>query len=273
MKYLLIITALLLQTTATQAQTPSTTKPLTIGTVTTIRSELLQEERTLNIYLPEQFNKDKAYPVIYLLDGAIDEDFLHVTGLVQFFRLQFKMPDCIIVGIANTDRKRDFTFHTDLPDLRKDYPTTGHSDRFIRFLETELLPFIQASYKTTGTRYIIGQSLGGLLASEILLKKPQLFTHYLIVSPSLWWDNESLLQQAKSLLERQENLQAYVYISAGMNEDKIMQREAAALANTLTQAKKKGLTVNYQPMAGENHATILHQSLYKAFEKLFPFKE
>jgi len=145
-------------------------KPLTIGEIRTLKSKILNEERTLNIYLPQNFDKTKSYPVIYLLDGSMNEDFIHVTGLVQFFNQMYSMPETIVIGIANIDRKRDFTFHTDLKDLQKDYPTTGHSDKFINFLEKELKPYIESQFKTTDT-YIFGQSLGGLLATEILLKK------------------------------------------------------------------------------------------------------
>lgn len=133
-------------------------KPLTIGEIRTLKSKILNEDRILNIYLPQNFDKTKSYPVIYLLDGSLNEDFIHVTGLIQFFNQMYSMPETIVVGIANIDRKRDFTFHTDLKDLQKDYPTTGHSDRFISFIEKELKPYIKNQFKTTET-YIFGQSL------------------------------------------------------------------------------------------------------------------
>lgn len=247
-------------------------KPFTIGETRILKSAILNEDRTLNIYLPEGFDKSKSYPVIYLLDGSANEDFLHIVGLVQFYKMQFNMPDFLVVGIANVDRKRDFTFHTDLEDLKKEYPTTGHSAKFIEFVEKELQPFVNKTYKTTKTKYIIGQSLGGLLASEILLKKPSLFTHYLIVSPSLWWDNESLLKEAKTLLDQQKEMNSYVYISVGFQEHKTMVKDAKEFAEVLKKAKPK-LKIDYLPLEKENHATILHQSISEAFKKLFPFKE
>ncbi len=248
-------------------------KPLTIGEVRTIQSVVLNETRTLNIYLPEKYDSSKAYPVTYVLDGSMHEDFLHITGLVQYFNLQFKMPETIVVGIANVDRKRDFTHHTDLTDLKKDYPTTGHSDKFIEFVETELLPFVTSNYKTTDTKYLIGQSLGGLLATEVLLKKTNLFSHYLIVSPSLWWDDESMLKKAADLFKQQPDNKTYVYISVGKGEHKTMQKEAKEIFDILQASKKKNLTLHYNPMEKENHATILHNSIYEALLKLFPYKE
>ena len=61
-------------------------KPLTIGEIRTIKSKILNEDRILNIYLPQNFDKTKSYPIIYLLDGSMNEDFIHVTGLIQFFK-------------------------------------------------------------------------------------------------------------------------------------------------------------------------------------------
>jgi len=142
------IFALLLFTVSTftiHAQT--NTKPLSIGKVATIKSIILNEKRILNIYMPDGYNAKEKYPVIYLLDGSANEDFLHIAGLVQFFNLTFNMPKTIIVGIANVDRKRDFIFPTKNAELNKKYPTAGGSAKFIEFLEKELQPYIKANYK------------------------------------------------------------------------------------------------------------------------------
>ncbi|SEM53359.1 hypothetical protein SAMN05421856_10442 [Chryseobacterium taichungense] len=247
-------------------------KPLTIGENRTFKSKILNEDRTLNIYLPQNFDKSKSYPVIYLLDGSMNEDFIHVTGLVQFFNQMYSMPETIVVGIANVDRKRDFTFHTDLKDLQKDYPTTGHSDKFINFLENELKPYIESQFKTTDT-YIFGQSLGGLLATEILLKKPEMFNHYFIISPSLWWDDESLLKKANQLLTKIPDTTKFIYISVGKGEHPVMVKDAEDLYDVLKKSNKKNWAVEYKMMETDNHATILHRSLYEGLVKLFPYQE
>lgn len=247
-------------------------KPLTIGEIRTIKSKILNEDRTLNIYLPQNFDKTKSYPIIYLLDGSMNEDFIHVTGLVQFFNQMYSMPETIVVGIANIDRKRDFTFHTDLKDLQKDYPTTGHSDKFINFLEKELKPYIKSQFKTTDT-YLFGQSLGGLLATEILLKKPEMFNNYFIISPSLWWDDESLLKQANQLLTKIPDTKKFIYLSVGKGEHPVMIKDAENLDDILKKSNKKNWTIAYKMMETDNHATILHRSLYEGLVKLFPYQE
>ncbi len=270
-KYILLI-CLLLSTEQIKAQSENS-NPFSIGEIKQLDSKILGEKRTLNIYLPNGYDKtdSTSYPVIYLLDGSADEDFIHVVGLVQFFNMAFKMPAAIVVGIANVDRKRDFTFPTLVKELKRDYPTTGGSQKFINFLETELQPFISEMYNTNDQKIIIGQSLGGLLATEILLKKPSLFTNYIITSPSLWWDDESLLQKAPALLAAQSNHQLQVYIAVG-SEGKIMERDAKALAETIKKSNKKTLKLDFVSLPTENHATILHQSIYEAFKILYPYK-
>ncbi|MEZ4824822.1 MAG: alpha/beta hydrolase-fold protein [Bacteroidia bacterium] len=249
-------------------------QPLEIGRVEVIDSKILGEKRTLNIYLPEGYHPDSAfrYPVLYLLDGTFNEDFLHITGLVQFFRLMFNMPPTIVVGIANVDRKRDFTFPTTDAELKAQFPTTGGSAAFIQFIEQELQPYIDSHYPTDRRKILIGQSLGGLLATEILLKKQHLFTDYMIVSPSLWWDNESLLKAADPLLASQDVHAANVYVSVG-KEGKIMEKDAMALYSKLKAALGTGANVYFKPMKDENHATILHHSIYEGLKILFPYKE
>lgn len=247
-------------------------KPFTIGETLTIHSKILSQDRILNIYLPEGYEKNDSisYPVIYLLDGSKNEDFIHVTGLVQFFNLQLDMPKTIVVGISNIDRKHDFTFPTEIPELKKDFPTTGGSDKFIHFIAEELQPYITTHYKVSDKKYLIGQSLGGLLATEILFKKPELFTHYFITSPSLWWDDQSLLHNASSYLSKIQK-SVYVYVAVA-EEHKVMIKDAKALASELKKYPKN-VKVDFHFFPKDNHATILHNSLYQAFLLEFPYKE
>lgn len=251
----------------------SSKEALNIGEVVTLPSKVLSEDRILNIYLPEGYKAQDSlkYPVLYVLDGTINEDFLHIVGLTQFFNLQYTMPKTIVVGIANVDRKRDFTFPTLDKGLKRDYPTTGHSAKFISFLEKELQPYIENNYKVNSTKMLIGQSLGGLLATEILLKRKDLFSHYFIVSPSLWWDNESLLKDAKAYITAQKDSATYVFVSVG-TEGRVMESEANKISEILKRAGKKHLTVDFKFMPDENHASILHQSLNEGFKLLWPLK-
>jgi len=104
------------------------TSDFSIGETLVFNSNILEEKRTLNIYLPHSYatNSDKSYPIIYLLDGSADEDFIHVVGLIQFLSFSWinAVPESIVVGISNIDRKRDFTFPTTNEKDKEQFPTT-----------------------------------------------------------------------------------------------------------------------------------------------------
>lgn len=237
--------------------------PLNIGFTNKLNSDVLGEIRTLNIYLPDGYAQDsKAYPVIYLLDGSANEDFVHIVGIVQFLTMIEAMPKSIVVGIANVDRKRDFTYPTTIEQDKKDFPTTGSSAKFISFIEKDLQPFIEKKYRTNNSKTIIGQSLGGLLATEVLLKNPNLFNAYVIVSPSLWWDNESLLTQFSND-KPQITQDTKIWISVG-SEGKVMEGDAKKLSELLQNRTLKNLKLTFAPLSEETHLTILHNSVYKA---------
>lgn len=261
---LLLIITLSFSATSISAQAKTEEKVFPLGVIRQLHSTVLNEERTLNIYLPEGYHQDSSYPVIYLLDGSADEDFIHVAGLVQFCNFPWVnvLPKSIVVGIGNVDRRRDFTFPTTIEKDKKDFPTTGSSEKFIRFLETELQSYINRSFKTNGNNMLIGQSLGGLLATEILLKKPHLFSQYVIVSPSLWWDNESLLKTELPVF--QNNL--IVYIAVG-NEGTIMADDAKSL-HQLVKTKLPNGSVQFEYISNKQHGNIFHQAVSNAFEFL-----
>ncbi|RLJ80838.1 hypothetical protein BCL90_1640 [Pedobacter alluvionis] len=258
----------------------SNTKPFVLGVIDEIQSGELAEKRILNIYLPEGYNQSDStrYPVIYLLDGSADEDFIHIAGLVQFNSFEWvnQVPKSIVVGIATVDRKRDFTFPTSIERDKKNYPTTGHSDKFISFIEKELEPYIQSKYKTNTNKTIIGQSLGGLLASEILIKKPDLFNRYIIISPSLWWNNGSLLNQDSKISESTFNQQTAVYIAVGKEGltpteiPRVMEVDANVLAEKIKGFKNNTVKVYFDYLPQENHATIMHQAVSNSFKFLYP---
>lgn len=244
----------------------------TIGETLTFRSQILDEDREINVYLPEGYavNGSEKYPVIYLLDGSREEDFIHVAGLVQFGSFPWiqMLPKTILVGISNVNRQRDFTFPTTVAKDKIDFPATGSSEKFIRFMEQELQPFVNRQYHTNNSKTIIGQSLGGLLATEILFKKPDLFDHYIIVSPSLWWDSESLLK----VKPHPQASRKAVYIAVG-KEGAIMERTARKLYNKLKTQNKEKAPLYYDFFAEQDHGDALHLAVYQAFEKLFRKKK
>lgn len=257
------------KTTLTSQAKDANSFPSTV--VESLHSKALDEDRLLNIYLPQGYHTDSSqtYPVIYVLDGSADEDFLHIAGIVQFMNMYQLLPHSIVVGIANVDRYRDFTYPTTVKADLESIPTAGGSEKFIQFLEKEVQPFLKKNYRTNSQSTIIGQSLGGLLATEVLLKKPEMFNDYIIVSPSLWYDEQKLITQADSIFQMNPSLQKRVFVSRG-TEHPTMHEMADKLVNAIKQSGNENLKVYYEPIAEENHATIMHRAVYRAFEYLNP---
>lgn len=284
MKTLLLILILTLYGSFSYTQSDNTNplhvnKPFVLGEIDELYSDILSEIRMLNIYFPEGYNKNEPikYPVIYLLDGSADEDFIHISGLVQYNSFEWvnRIPKSILVGIATVDRRRDYTFPTTIPEDAAKYPTSGHSDKFIAFLENELIPYMDHNYPTNKNRSIIGQSLGGLLAADILLKNPALFSSYIIVSPSVWWDNGSLLLQDSETSLRSIDSGIKVYIGVGKEGltptkiPRIMEDDAKVLADKLKSMQSKHVRIYFDYLPAENHATIMHQAVSNAFKVLY----
>jgi len=281
--FTVLILIIFSKSTFCQAQKTNKTKPFVLGVIEEIQSKELAEKRILNIYLPEGYNSMDSikYPVIYLLDGSADEDFIHITGLVQFNSFEWinQVPKSIVVGIATVDRRRDFTYPTTIEKDQKKFPTSGHSAQFISFIEKELQPFIEKKYKTNDSKTIIGQSLGGLLESEILLTKPTLFNKYIIVSPSLWWDNGSLLNHGIDSFQNNFNQQTDIYIAVGKEGatptdiPRVMEEDARLLFEKISQIKIKNVKVHFEYLPKENHDTILHQAVSNSFRVLYPIEK
>lgn len=237
--------------------------PVGFGESYTFSSEVLGEDRTINVLLPREYEDSTAnkYPVFYLLDGAASEDFFHVAGLLRYYQDHLMMPPAILVGIANTDRKRDMTYPSSDPRDVRDFPTTGGSATFIRFLQSELPDFVGQKLRTNEHRTLIGQSLAGLLATELLLHHPESFNDYIIVSPSLWWDREGLYHQMDSLVGNLASYPERLFVSAGTEYPVMVDgsRKLGSLLEPHTDAV-------FLHLPQEDHNTILHEALNRALD-------
>ena len=182
-----------------------TEENITIGKKTTIYSNILKENRKIRIYNPAQTAAmpvtDKRYPVVYVLDG--DAHFLSTIGVIQQLSQangNSILPEMIVVGIENTNRLRDLTPSVVTSDNK------GKVNPFVNFLETELMPYVEKNYNTAPYRLLVGHSLGGLTAIDILTNSPKLFNAYIAIDPSMWYNDEKFLNNAISQLPK-ENLQ------------------------------------------------------------------
>ncbi len=246
--------------------------PFIFGEVLTFHSEALDQERVLNVYLPDGYaDSTLSYPVIYVLDGSANEDFPHIAGLAQFMNMYDLLPKSIVVGIANNGKSRyhNYTSPTQGDSDMVWNPTAGGSASFIRFLQQEVEPMVKEHYRTSGHRTIIGQSLGGLLAMEVLFTKPELFDDYILVGPSLWWNNGALAASAEAWVKAHYDLHKRIFIASASNEG-MMKKQVGQVVSAFKKYGKPGLACTYEYFPKETHATLLHRGVYRAFERLYP---
>jgi predicted alpha/beta superfamily hydrolase len=248
--------------------------PLVIGETFTIDSQLMGETRRVNVYLPPGYAEapQARFPVLYMPDGGIAEDFLHVAGLVQVSVGNGTMRPFILIGIENTQRRRDLTGPTQNADDKKIAPQVGGSEAFRSFLRRELLPQVKARYRTTKETAIVGESLAGLFVVETLLLEPDLFDTYIAFDPSLWWNNQELVAESAERLRTRKKLDKVLYFAS--SDEKGIVEVTQRLADTLTKHAPPGLHWHYEKMPEEKHSTIFHPAALKAFRAVLkPRKE
>lgn len=236
--------------------------PLVIGETFTIDSKILNETRRINVYLPPGYAEAPAgkFPVLYMPDGGLAEDFLHVAGLVQVGVGNGTMRPFVLVGIENTQRRRDMTGPTENENDRKIAPRVGGSAAFRAFLRDELMPQVKARYRTTNETAIVGESLAGLFVVETFLTEPELFDTYIAFDPSLWWNDQKLVNgAAKNLPKTAKTL----YFASSDEPGIIVNTEK--LADALAKHAPPTLHWHYEKMPEEHHGTIYHPAALKAF--------
>ncbi len=243
--------------------------PLVIGQTFTIASQVLGEVRRINVYAPAAYADSPALrlPVLYMPDGGLAEDFLHVAGLVQVSTGNGTMRPFLLVGIENTQRRRDMTGPTENPEDRKIAPLVGGSAAFRRFIRSELMPLIRERYRTTNETAVVGESLAGLFVVETLLLEPDLFDTYVAIDPSLWWDRGRLIAEAASRLGGREGMRKVLYLTN--SDEPEIARDTRKLVVVLERGRFPGLTWHYDPLPTEHHSTIYHPAALRAFRLVF----
>jgi hypothetical protein len=229
----------------------------------------LGETRRINVYLPPGYGEDAAtrFPVLYMPDGGLAEDFVHVADAVHAGISWGTLRPLIVVGIENTERRRDMTGPTEVESDGKIAPRVGGSAAFRAFLRDELKPEVARRYRTSDETAIIGESLAGLFVLETFLLEPELFDAYVAISPSVWWNGGRLVDQAAERLAAPRP-GATLYLTSA-DEDNIVPA-VGRLAATLAARAPTNLTWYHHPMPDQYHDTIYRAAAPKALRILFP---
>lgn len=259
------VTVLLLIPATASAQAAA----LTIGETLTIDSKVLDETRRINVYAPAAYSAsaDLRLPVLYMPDGGMAEDFLHIAGLVQVLVGNGTMRPFLLVGIENTQRRRDLSGPTENAEDRKMAPQVGGSALFRQFIRSELMPVIKARYRTTPETAIMGESLAGLFVVETLYLEPDLFDTYIAFDPSLWWNDNGLVTGAPARLRQGWTRPRRLYLAS--SGEKQLAPLARDLADVLARHAPANLAWHYELLANETHATLYHPAALQALRHLF----
>lgn len=208
------------QATPTPTPTPAAAQSDSV-IQTNIHSTIMDEDRRVIIHLPRNYSKDAAqkYPVMYVLDGTSQDD--HTADKIAVLSDAGLVPAAIVVGLPNTrgNRERDQTppfMRRDVNDEKSPY---GAGDKFLSFIEKELIPFIDSGYRTSGHRTLSGNSRGGLFVLYSLMERPALFQAWFCYSTPVWrFENLMVSRMAEFLAGSSSALKGFLFISVGDKE-------------------------------------------------------
>lgn len=255
--------------------------PYSIGNTYKIHSKILKEDRNYIVELPSSYKTSKQqYPILVLLDGEVS--YHSHSGILNHMTEGRQIPEMIIVAITNIDRVRDYTPTKYLTNLNgssaiDNHKTSGGSEQFLQFIEQELLPKIEKTYRTTSFKTLVGISHGGLLVGSAFLSKDTSFNAFVSMDPSFWWDNQYLIKQLeKTDLNQIKNKRIYVSTADKFeNFDRVPHVFKANInSHELfnTTLKNKGFSpdkVSLEYFKEENHWTVALMSLYHGMQFIY----
>lgn len=277
----LILLLLLCASDAVQASEPLS--HITSGGWYEIDSKVMSEKRRYAVHLPPSYNenKDQTYPVLYVLDGY-ETRMRSVGGMIEalaYYDLSQQIPEFIVVSIPNTNRtrdliptKNDLIFKGKVLDKLAD--NSGGADTFAQFIKTELFQEIASKYRTNTTRGVLGMSFGGLFVGHLLLKHPDMFSHYLIADATFVWDdnylNRTLNANTKNLIDKKIN----VFVGLANNDHlgelgKTNRQWGNDFISNLSSIDNPNLKVSSKYFPEEKHGTVMFLAFYYGLIDLF----
>lgn len=235
-----------------------------------INSKVLNEPRSIWIHLPSDYNTtNQTYPVIYLLDG--EGHFKYVSELVDYLSSydRNRIPEIIVVAILNVDRTRDFTpihsllFNGKIDSVRMS--NTGGGVKFLKFIQNELVPYVNSNYRTQPYRILAAHSLAGLFGLYTKETNPDLFKSTVLMSPAIYGGNSKVLADFKLFLKSHQNRSSKFFISIG-NENT---QTVDSLVQQLRRYAPKAIDWDFKKYEDENHFSVTYKSMFDALKFIY----
>ena len=250
----------------------TSTEQIILGTKYTIHSDILGDDRSFIVTLPEGYESVKlSYPALYILDA--EYFYYQAYGALQFlsecgYNSNRPVPQMILVAVLDNDRNRDFTpTHAPVQGPQR-YPTSGGAAAYLEHVENELLPFIETHFRTSGN-ILAGWPFGGLFTFFTLLEKPDLFSANIAISPSLWWNGQEPLGWADARIKEGAHFQQKLVITQGSLEGGNIGSSVKGGIVPLLE-EKKVLGWQYVEIPGVSHNYVPYNALYEGLRAAFP---
>lgn len=227
----------------------------------TIKSQAVGEDRTILVRVPASYERSETrFPVIYMLDAHPPQNAM-MAGLVEQQVWGDVMSDAIIVGIQNTNRLRDMT------PTPGDRAGAGGAEKFLRFIETEVIPFVDKNYRTEPYRSIAGHSLAGLFVVYAFMERPDAFNAYIAASPYLHWDNNYLIKRAEESLKKRSEWDKTFFI--GLGDEPAYMDGYNSFQQLMKRTKPKNLEYEFRLFKDENHGSVVLPAYYAGLRKIY----
>ena len=224
----------------------------------------LKETRVINVWLPPEYEQsDVSYPVVYMPDGGVGEDFPHIANTLAKLVADKTIPPCLLVGIENTERRRDLTGPSDVKADAEIAPLGDGARMFRQFISDELIPEIARRYRTNETTAIVGESAAGLFVVETLMLQPGLFDAYIAMDPAIYWNDSFLVRTAKDQMKTFPEQPIRLWFATSSEPD--IAPDVHDFVKQLEVAAPSSLTWKFVDADQEQHNTIFRATKDDAF--------
>jgi len=236
-----------------------------IGKYRIIHSEILDEDRQISVYLPYNYDKNSdSYPVLYLLDGDTDSRLMLAASTMEDIDSRGAMPPMIVIGIDSPNSSRDY-----FPFPYRNRPGTGQADNFLKFITTELIPWVGNNYRTVDYRILCGGSNAGLFTVNTFLTVPSAFNAYIAASPSVGWFTDSMTVRTEKSLAGDGLTDRVIYMNYASDDlESIVTSAMPAFVAAFDKNAPAGLRWTMEMLENAGHVPYIsyHNGLKFIFE-------
>ncbi|WP_239024075.1 alpha/beta hydrolase [Paraglaciecola marina] len=236
-----------------------------------IFSEVLNEKTKITVKLPLSYtnNKNKTYPVFYVLDDGINTEL--VDSMNRHLHSSNGANEHIVIGVNTTNRLRDFAPRVNM-DPRGPVGEGGGADRFLDYIETELMPHINKAYRTNNHNVVAGHSIAGLFVVHAFHSRPNLFQAHLAFSPAVWWGAREAATAAQQSVIKGVSVGSFLYFNIG-TESGEMREVYDNLTQTILRNRSSDLILYLDVFDNESHDFTMAAGLYNALKGLYKYQQ